>query len=154
MTTERDEMAERDRMLATIRQVAIADSRQIVDALIAAGFGDVALARAQAGTLKQFEGDFPCDGGCSDYAEECCSRHGRKPDDLWGIVDKTRVERDALAAQVAAVQALWARWDADLTSGCPCCGPVDDCDHIEGYHYAYSDLRDALVSTPAAEGGA
>lgn len=41
------------------------------------------------------------------------------------------------------------RWSAALDTGCPSCGPVDDCDHIEGYHHALSDVRGVLPETPA-----
>lgn len=48
------------------------------------------------------------------------------------------------------VEALWNRWGRALDNGCPSCGPhIDDCDHIEGYHHAYSDLA-ALLTTEGA----
>lgn len=56
--------------------------------------------------LDRFETDFPCDRACLDYAEEDCSRHGRKPADLWKRIDGLRTERDALAQTVASVNAL------------------------------------------------
>lgn len=42
--------------------------------------------------VEQFDTGFPCDGGCSwnDGPEETCSRHGRKPSDLWNLLDEAR----------------------------------------------------------------
>jgi hypothetical protein len=56
------------------------------------------------------EDRFPCDGGCVDAPEETCSRHGRSPADLWRIIGEVAAERDALAAQVARVEALGEKW--------------------------------------------
>lgn len=65
----------------------IAHARTDVPALIAA----LREARAKVGL---WEADFPCDEGCRDYPEETCSRHGRRPDDLWERVEFFARERD------------------------------------------------------------
>ena len=52
--------------------------------------------RAEA-EVEWWKERFPCDGLCSDAPEEDCSRHGRVPADLWGIIGKLSAERDALA---------------------------------------------------------
>lgn len=62
--------------------------------------------------VESWKERFPCDGLCSDAPEEDCSRHGRVPADLWGIIGKLSAERDALAAQVARVEALAECFDS------------------------------------------
>ena len=57
-----------------------------------------------------FNDRFPCDGVCVDAPEEACSRHGRNPADLWRIIGEVAAERNALAAQVARVEALAEEW--------------------------------------------
>lgn len=44
----------------------------------------------------------PCDAGCHEYPEEDCSRHGRKPNELWRF----------LAEQTEAVNHWRARAEA------------------------------------------
>lgn len=43
-------------------------------------------------TVKDYDTNFPCDGGCNtnDGPEETCSRHGRSPRDLWDLLDRAR----------------------------------------------------------------
>lgn len=51
-------------------------------------------------------------------------------------------------------QDLADRWSAALDKGCPFCGPVGaGCDHIEGYHYALSDLLVLLRAVETTEYG-
>lgn len=59
---------------------------------------------AAATALAHFEERYPCDGMCRDYPEEDCSRHGRTPADLWQIVAEVQSQRDALTAQINAIQ--------------------------------------------------
>ena len=54
--------------------------------------------------VKRWEQDYPCDGGCVEYPEECCSRHGRKPDDIWRIVNDVGAERDDALAECAVLR--------------------------------------------------
>lgn len=44
--------------------------------------------------VERWEADFPCDEGCRDYPEETCSRHGRRPADLWERGEFFARERD------------------------------------------------------------
>lgn len=65
-------------------------------------------------------------------------------------LDRVVAERDRLAATVAHVEALADRWSRALTDGCPSCGHYAPdgswtCDHVEGYHHAWSDLRAVLA---------
>jgi hypothetical protein len=55
------------------------------------------------------------------------------------------------AERLAAVEALRDRWSAALDDGCPACGPVDWCDHAEGYHYALGDLWEVVGKGDPAE---
>lgn len=50
-----------------------------------------------------------------------------------------------------ALAALVSRWSTALDTGCPSCGSVDDCDHIEGYHHALDNVRGLLAFHPAPE---
>lgn len=70
-----------------------------------------------------WEGRFPCDRGCSDAPEEDCSRHGRKPAELWGIIEDVSKDRATLRAKVARVEALFSggpdapcrtAWDGEI----------------------------------------
>lgn len=56
----------------------------------------IAELRALRNAVKDYDTNFPCDGGCNidDGPAEECSRHGRSPRDLW-----ERVERGYRAAQ-------------------------------------------------------
>src|SRR5690606_11345387 len=56
----------------------------------------VAELRTLRNTVKDYDANFPCDGGCNvnDGPAEECSRHGRSPRDLW-----ERVESGYRAAQ-------------------------------------------------------
>ena len=70
-----------------------------------------------------WEERFPCDGLCRDYAEEDCSRHGRKPAELWAFLGEVQAERDAERARRAKVEALAAHLVSEhlggrLDSGC------------------------------------
>jgi hypothetical protein len=57
----------------------------------------LASARAE---LARWADEYACDGGCVDYPEEHCSRHGRRPAELWAMVVEVQAQRDALAAAV------------------------------------------------------
>ena len=69
-------------------------------------------------TIEKWEADFPCDGGCVEYPEEDCTRHGRRPRDLWDRIDRLSREN----AAVARVRALCDKADAEAF----------DLDYIEG----------------------
>ncbi len=83
---------------------------------------DAALARAEAAEAEavrlrrevaRHEADFPCDQGCTalGYPDEVCSRHGRKPADLWERGDVIAKQRDAATARAEAAEArlAWLR---------------------------------------------
>lgn len=59
---------------------------------------------------------FPCDGHCVDAPEEDCSRHGRKPSEIWAIVTEVQGQRDAAQAQVAAVRAYASKLDREANA--------------------------------------
>jgi hypothetical protein len=71
------------------------------------------------GEIVEWEERYPCDGLCSDYPEEDCSRHGRKPADLWGIILGLRAEverlEDALDRSISDNEALRAGLEKDST---------------------------------------
>lgn len=56
--------------------------------------------------LKDFNDDFPCDGGCHvEYGPmEECSRHGRKPYDLWRFIGEMAERNRRLDRQLKALQ--------------------------------------------------
>lgn len=68
--------------------------------------------------LEYLEARFPCDGGCTpDSVEEQCSRHGRKPSELWGMLADVTAQRDrvqAVAVRHAYEHAAWI----DSERGC------------------------------------
>ena len=112
---------ERNRMIAVIREVAD-DAHLITDALIAAGFGDVTKLRAKL--------DLPCGSchPCTQWANQTWVNAKRNLPHVYQW-DELRVERDALAAQVAAATALLRNY-----------GPL----------VPTAEVRRALVSTHAA----
>lgn len=86
-----------------------------------------ALARAEAALaeVRRTSRVLPCDGLCSDYAEEDCSLHGREPSELWEaiIAKNKRAEeaeaenahlRDTLARVETLADKADARVDADM----------------------------------------
>ena len=75
----------------------IAHARTDVPALVAA------LREARA-KVARWEADFPCDQGCRDYPDEACSRHGRRPADLWNRSDQAFRERDDLRRRYDALR--------------------------------------------------
>ena len=97
--------------------------------------------RLQA-AVNGFEYKYPCDGLCSYERgpEEDCSRHGRSPADLRGIITDLIAERDARDATIDRVRELHREgsWDcrnpmhtnADI--GCPECVTVcDGCSEVQ-----------------------
>lgn len=68
---------------------ALADSAADVPVLIAA------LADAES-EIAWWDEHFPCDSDCMEYPEEDCSQHGRKPADLWAIINRLEQENAAL----------------------------------------------------------
>ena len=76
----------------------------VADAVAAAGPVDAELAAVVAerdalrADVERWESDFPCDSGCLEYPEEDCSRHGRKPDELWERVERQHVRADRAEA--------------------------------------------------------
>ena len=64
-------------------------------------------------------------------------------------VERLTAERDALAAQVARVEALAEEWSTELDENrCPA-HAFPRCDCHEGYHHAWGDLRAALAGPEA-----
>ena len=45
-------------------------------------------------SLAAWEEGYPCDGLCSEYPEEDCSRHGRRPLEVWQIAAKEQARAD------------------------------------------------------------
>ena len=76
-----------------------------------------------AAKLLQMEKDFPCDGGCVEAPEEDCTRHGRKPADLWKIINEmneqivSMQERDRRLAHGVWGEALVERAAAHIKHG-------------------------------------
>ena len=96
-----------------------------------------------------FKDRFPCDGACVDAPEEACSRHGRNPADLWRIIGEVAAERDALAAQVALVEALAEEWERDAEDQLRNCYSGRDVFEGERTVQIVSELRDALAGSEA-----
>ena len=66
-------------------------------------------------------------------------------------VTRLTAERDALAAQVAQVEALGEEWSTELDENrCPA-HAFPGCDCHEGYHHAWDDLRAALAGPTALD---
>lgn len=64
------------------------------------------------------------------------------------LIQELRMHGVMERIKAVELQALADRWSSALDTGCPSCGPVPDCDHIEGYHHALSDVW-ALLATPS-----
>lgn len=75
------------------------DARKILDAAGVPGL--IEELKTLRNVAKDYDTNFPCDGGCNIHAgpEEECSRHGRSPRDLWGIISGLIEERDAEKAR-------------------------------------------------------
>lgn len=104
-----------DREGGDVIRAELAEARLAVDALVVERDGW----RRQLQELQSESRILPCDGACTDYAEEDCSRHGREPADLWRIIDEIRAERDAAREALARVEALV---DEPAHSPGQCCG--------------------------------
>lgn len=73
------------------------------------------------------------------------AEHRERADSNFDNALMWRERAEKAEATVERVRALGESWEGALDSGCPSCGPfTDDCDHIEGYHHALSDLWAAL----------
>lgn len=68
--------------------------------------------------------------------------------DNWpGDRNTTRSGHDIEAYYYRIFGELRDRWSKALDDGCPHCGPLSDgmpCDHVEGYHFALSELSEVL----------
>lgn len=86
-------------------------------------------------------------GRCEELTAELAEHRERANDNFdTALRHLDRAER--AEAKVARVEGVFDDWDTALTEGrCPSCSqtPETDCDHGEGYHHAYSDLRAALA---------
>lgn len=66
-----------------------------------------ARARASESALRDYDANFPCDGGCGyDGPEETCSRHGRSPADLWSIAEEQIKRANDAGARLREAEAL------------------------------------------------
>ncbi len=94
-----------DALIAEVRRLR-ADRESLYESVIAER--DEARAR-----IAQWEAEFPCDGGCDTAwgPQEECSRHGRRPAELWERGEFFARERDDARAAIAAVRALCERYE-------------------------------------------
>lgn len=63
---------------------------------------------AQLAEVRRTSRVLPCDGLCSDYAEEDCSLHGREPAELWEAIAAKDKRAEAAEAAIERVRALLA----------------------------------------------
>lgn len=90
----------RERACIAQQSVEFGETRR---ALMAAG----ARAEAERDRLKaEMDWRYPCDGLCGQEPAEDCSRHGRKPAELWALIGELVPERDQARAALARVEAL------------------------------------------------
>jgi hypothetical protein len=52
-----------------------------------------------------WESDFSCDEGCGEHPDQCCSRHGLKPQQLWDRSDALTKRAEKAEGQVARIEA-------------------------------------------------
>lgn len=103
----------------TGRAAMLAKIQQIIAARLAEAAAELVKRTDRVNELKRLAGDLedraigaeitlaevrrtsrilPCDGLCSDYAEEDCSLHGREPSELWeAIIAKNKRAEEAEA---------------------------------------------------------
>lgn len=108
--------------------------------------------------LAELRERYPCDGMCSDYPEEDCSRHGRTPADLWGLLletNKALQETQARAESLREWATAMTEWlaehpDHDLTAEDVAANALARDAFLRGEN-PYSTVPPAITPIPSGE---